>query len=280
LNNINFVKKGAGTLWLTGNETYSGSTTVSGGTLVVNGGISGSYGGIQNTSGVCVTSGATLAGDGLVSVAQGGQVGIGGGAMIAPGDPAQDPPTGVLTISDPSGSPAAGGTFDLRSTGTLFISLDAYEAGGSQDAGNSGGGWDSQLVVSGNISLSGTLAGTLLNGFTANPGDLFFIIVNQGGNAVNGTFAGNPSTITLTGAGGTVTFNVGYTGDSSASPPSFTGGNDVVLEVTQTIPEPGSSGICLLALGLLIIRESRRRRHQPETYCIQRSPYGCPESRS
>ena len=146
--NINFVKKGTGSLRLTGNETYTGYTTVSAGTLVVNGGINGSFGGVTNTSGVSVTTGATLAGQGLISVAQGGQVVIGNGAAISPGDTfSGDSPTGVLTVTDPSGSPSANGTFDLESGGTLFISLQAFEPGGSQDPGNNAASADSQLVV-------------------------------------------------------------------------------------------------------------------------------------
>lgn len=257
LDNINVIKSGSGALRLTGNETYSGSTAVTGGTLIVNGGISGSLGGITNTSGVSVTSGATLAGGGLVAVAPGGQVLIGTGATISPGDNMSgDSPTGLLTISDPSGTPASGGTFDLESGGNLFISLQAFETGGSQDPGNNGAVADSQLAVAGNITLSGSLTGTLLSGFTANPGDLFFIILNQGTNPVQGTFAGNPSTVTFIGGGQTVTFDVGYNGNSTNN--TFIGGNDVVLMVA--IPEPGGSALCLVSLSFLVICRHRRRR--------------------
>jgi len=256
LNNINLVKTGPGALRLTGNDTYSGSTTISGGTLVVNGGISGGPGGITNTSGVSVTSGATLAGQGLISVAPGGQVVIGNGATISPGDNLSLFPTGVLTIADPGASPSPSGTFDLEAGGTLFISLQAFEAGGSQDPVNSGGVYDSQLIVAGNISLSGSLAGTLLSGFTANPGDLFFIIINQGTNPVQGTFAGNPAEVVFSGPGGTMTFAIGYTGNSTQN--TFTGGNDVVL--AADVPEPGVGETCLAGLGLLGVRAKFRKR--------------------
>ena len=258
LNNISFVKDGAGSLRLTGNETYTGSTTGTGGTLVVDGAIT-------QTSRVDIWSGATLGGVGSITVAPGGQVVIHKGGTMAPEDDFRQNPTGEFFISDTSGTPSSAGTFDLEEGGTLFISLQAFEAGGSQDPSNNAGGWDSQLAVAGNISLSGSLAGTLLSGFTANVGDLFFIILNQGGNPVHGTFEGNPSTVTFSGAGQTVTFDISYTGDANANPPTFTGstGNDVVLEVEATsVPEPVSGAICLAGLGLLMVRGSLRRRRQ------------------
>jgi hypothetical protein len=141
----------------------------------------------------------------------------------------------------------------LQTGGTLFISLEALATGGSQNSTNSGPGFDSQVAVTGNISLAGNLEGTLLDGFTANIGDLFFIIINQGTNPIDGTFAGNPATVTFTGPGGQRIFSVGYNGNASAN--TFTGGNDVVLEVIG-VPEPGSAAIVLAGLGLVAARAS------------------------
>lgn len=263
LTDINLVKQGAGALRLLGNDNYTGTTTVAGGTLVVNGGVSGT-GGITSTSGVSVTSGGTLAGQGLVAVAPGGKVIVESGGTISPGDNFPDDyTTGLLTLSDPSVSPSPSGTFDLRSGGILYIALDAFETGGSQDQVNSDGGYDSQLVVKGRISLAGNLSGSLLNGFTAAPGDLFFIILNQGADPVSGTFAGNPGTVTLTGPGGTKTFFIGYTGNSTAN--TFTGGNDVVLEVVSAaVPEPGSTTLFLAGAGVVACRWLSRRRRRGE----------------
>jgi outer membrane autotransporter protein len=66
------VKVGTGTLSLTGNNTYTGPTTVNGGTLSVNGSLASS---------VTVNSGGTLAGSGTVGGAT-----INGGAIVAPGN--------------------------------------------------------------------------------------------------------------------------------------------------------------------------------------------------
>jgi autotransporter-associated beta strand protein len=66
------TKIGAGTLALTGTNTYSGATTVNAGTLFVNGSIA--------NSAVTVNSGATLAGIGTV-----GATTINSGGIFAPG---------------------------------------------------------------------------------------------------------------------------------------------------------------------------------------------------
>ncbi|UAK24025.1 beta strand repeat-containing protein [Sphingomonas nostoxanthinifaciens] len=67
-----FTKSGAGRLVLTGNESYSGGTTVAGGILSVNGSLA---------SPVTVTSGGTLGGTGTV-----GAVTIAAGGTYAPGN--------------------------------------------------------------------------------------------------------------------------------------------------------------------------------------------------
>jgi autotransporter-associated beta strand protein len=67
------TKSGAGTLTLSGADTYNGPTTNNAGTLAVNGSLAGN---------VVVNSGATLAGTGTV----GGTVTINSGAILAPGN--------------------------------------------------------------------------------------------------------------------------------------------------------------------------------------------------
>jgi len=260
LNNISLVKQGTGSLVLGGSNTYSGSTQVNGGTLIVDGEISGS-------SVVTVGSSGTLAGVGEVYVANGGQIVVNSGGTLSPGDndsaSTYYSPTGSYGVQDSSTTSAAysaNGTLDLKVGGAFAFTLGATSAGGSQAANNINNGLDTQFFVQGSISLAGNLAGTLQSGFTANPGDLFFIIIeqdpngNEGALAINGAFAGNPGTISLPGPNGTLTFDIGYHGNSTDD--TFTGGNDVVLAL---IPEPGSIACCLSGVSLLLVFSRRRR---------------------
>ena len=73
-------KAGVGTLILTGNSTYRGSTTVDGGTLSVNGSIA--------SSALTVNAGGTIGGNGII-----GNTTINGGGTLAPGNS-----IGTLTV--------------------------------------------------------------------------------------------------------------------------------------------------------------------------------------
>ncbi len=86
--NLAFVKLKAGVLTLTGNSTYTGTTTVSAGSLLVNG-----------TSGVGTTtvkSGATLGGTGTIGKSNSTDVTVESGGTLSPGDGG----VGTLTIGD------------------------------------------------------------------------------------------------------------------------------------------------------------------------------------
>ena len=105
----------------------------------------------------------------------------------------------------------------------------------------------------GGVTLAGDLQGSFLNGFIPAHNDRFFIIINDGVDAVSGTFVGFTQGSTLSFGGRD--FMVGYTGDSAGG--SFTGGNDVVL---QAIPEPGAGTLLLGSLGMALGLQRRRRR--------------------
>jgi len=145
-----FTKIGAGTLTLTGNNSYDGGTTVSEGKLVVNGSIS--------TSTTIVSSGATLGGSGTV-----GALTINAGGFVTPGNS-----PGILTVN---GNYSQAGQYTAEIAGTT-----------------AGSGYD-QISVIGTVDISGGSLVTAFSGSYAQ-NDLLFILLNDDTDAINGTFAG------------------------------------------------------------------------------------------
>jgi fibronectin-binding autotransporter adhesin len=86
------VKQGSGTFFLNGTQTYTGLTDVQAGRLSVGRNAANANARIEGA--VNVASGATLSGFGSI----GGNVTIGNGAHLAPGDPAAGPGIGALRI--------------------------------------------------------------------------------------------------------------------------------------------------------------------------------------
>jgi autotransporter-associated beta strand protein len=105
------TKSGSGMLTLTGNNTYSGTTTIAGGTLRINGDHSGA------TGAVAVAAGGTLGGTGTV----GGATTIQSGGTLSPGNS-----PGMLTLNG-----------DLTWTVGGNYNWQLYDA-----AGSAGSGWD------------------------------------------------------------------------------------------------------------------------------------------
>jgi fibronectin-binding autotransporter adhesin len=147
------AKAGTGTFTLTGANTYSGATTVDSGKLIVE----GSLGNTQTT----VNSGGTLGGSGSI----GGAVIIADGGVLAPGSS-----PGTLTV----------GSLSLSSGSTLD-----YQLG---QAGIVGGGVNDLTVVTGDLTLDGSLNVTDVGGF--GPG--VYRLINYGGTLTdNGLEFGN-----------------------------------------------------------------------------------------
>lgn len=127
------TKTGAGIFTLTGNNGYSGMTTVDAGSLVVNGSIPGA---------VLVKNSATLAGSGSI----GGTVTVQAGGTLMPGN-----------------SP---GTITVGSLNVANLAFLPIEIGPVSD----------KIVSTGDIALGGSLAVSLVPGYTPDLGQTFTIM--------------------------------------------------------------------------------------------------------
>lgn len=210
------TKAGQGTLILNGAHTYDGPTVVNAGTLLVNGSI---------TSDTAIGAGATLGGSGTIS----GNVVVSTGGTHAPGNS-----PGIQSII---------GDYTLDPGANLTIELNGVAVGTEYD----------RVDVVGGVNIDG--ANLVINlGYAPTPGDLFFIVVNDSDDPVNGEFAGlaDGSVVSLGSFGGESFFaRIFYFGDVGTA--QLSGGNDIVLRV---IPEPTS--MALLALGSLMALRRQR----------------------
>lgn len=207
---VGLNKTTGGTVTLTGTSSYTGATVVSEGTLIVDGNIS-------TSSGVTVQSGATLGGTGTV------------GALTIDSD-------GVFSPGNSPGITIVAG--DYEQNGTLLIEISGLTPGV--------GGHD-QVDVTGTVTLNGALD-LQFDTFTPMDGDLILFLLNDGGDAINGTFTGLAEGAVAASYGG-FDWRISYlAGD----------GNDIALLAVgaAVIPEPSTA--LLSALGLLALMRRRR----------------------
>ena len=118
------TKQGIGTLTLTGDNSYAGTTTISAGTLAVDGSLAGA---------VNVQAGAALAGDGAIA----GTATVASGARLAPGHGGP----GSLSIGQLILGAGSTSQFELNTPGVV-----------------NGPGGNDLVQVTGDLSLNGTLS--------------------------------------------------------------------------------------------------------------------------
>ncbi len=209
------IKTGVGTMTLSSINTYTGATAVNAGTLVVNGSIA-------TSSLTTVASGATLIGSGTV-----GALTVASGGNINPGNS-----PGILTVSG-----------NYTQVGLYTAEITGLTAGTQHD----------QISVTGTVDITG---GSLTAAFSAGSyaaNNLIFILLNDGADAITGTYAGLTQGATVTNYGG-FNWNISYVANSAGT--SFTGGNDIALMAVNPIPEPSTA--FLGALGVMLLLRRRR----------------------
>jgi autotransporter-associated beta strand protein len=231
---------GAGPLVLSGANTYVGPTTILSSTLIVSGSLSGTS---TTTVGniASLATAATLGGSGTL------------GNVSSTGS--SNPATSGATI-DPGNSANVAGILNTNAFSLTNGAHLSLQIGGTTAGGETATGYD-QLAASGAVTLTGgDLKLALLGTPTFNLGDRLFLVVNNSGSSVTGTFATvngaafDPSNIVI----GTQQFQLAYNANFSGAG-SDSVANDVAL---VAVPEPHSCIMLAGALGLLA--NSRRRR--------------------
>jgi autotransporter-associated beta strand protein len=212
--NTGITKTGANTLTLTAANTYTGATNVNVGTLIVNGSIASS-------SLTTVASGATIGGSGTV-----GALTVSSGGFINPGATGG---TGILS------------TGNYTQAGTYNVGIASTVPGTGHD----------QINVTGTVNITSGSLTTSFSGTGYAAGNLIFILLNDGADAITGTYNGLAQNATVTSHDG-FNWQISYTANSSLG--TFTGGNDIAL---RAIPEP--SAVLLGSLGTVFLLLRRRR---------------------
>ncbi|MCE9609222.1 MAG: autotransporter-associated beta strand repeat-containing protein [Chthoniobacter sp.] len=191
------AKIGNGTLTLSGNNSYGGTTTVSGGQLL-----------LTNTTG-------SATGTGPIGVSVGGTLGGTGSA------------TGNVTVTGGTVNPGlALGTFGTLSLGGLTFN------GGTLIADIANASTYDRLVVSNTVTLGASVAAlSLSSGYTAALTDNFFLVkTTDDSTPVSGNFAGLAEGQTF--GLNAQTYRITYKAEADTN--AFTGGNDIAIKLAWT----------------------------------------------
>jgi autotransporter-associated beta strand protein len=261
---FSLVKAGNGTLTLSAANTYNGTTTVNGGTLLL-----AATGSISNSAAITVTNGATF------DVSQ-----VGGGFVLNSGQTLGG--SGVVTgsVTCANGSSVSPG----NSVGTLTFSNNLALNGGATcqfDLSNmavEGGGTNDEIMVAGNLSLSGTntisvnpLVGVLAGGrypliryngartggatnlvvvFTGVPPQVALTLDDSVANEIDLVISSFPGNLVWQGDGAANLWDSGTSSNwlSGTSRSAFFPGDSVTFDDTATNPVVNLSGTVLPGL--------------------------------
>lgn len=172
---LNIVKSGSGQWILSGNNAYTGTTTVTGGTLLINGNQTAANGAVTVGNGASLNG--TLGGIGTI----GGNTTIQSGSTLSPGDPASAGGVGTLSFNGDLHS-ASGSTWLIDLVAGISGSSDLVSVAGNLDFGgtnlsmNFTGTYEFGKVYT--IASYGTLSGSFHNlseGAFVDPSQLYTI---------------------------------------------------------------------------------------------------------
>jgi len=241
------IKEGSATLVLSGDNTYSGGTTISAGLLSVASSTGLGYGTVSlNGGSLSVGSGVSLSNTlSLTNGIIGGTgaytdtlsaVTIGEGVTVSPGDLATSGSTGALTFGN----------------GLVLASGGTYQLDFSDVTGTAGTGWD-KIIVTGILSI------------TATSSDQFTISISSG-DATNFDQTQYYQWLIASTSGGITGFDaaafaIDVTGLSDYVGTFSVSSSDGNLYLNFTpVPEPSTYALMGLGLAGLLVARMRRRR--------------------
>lgn len=163
-------------------------------------------------------------------------------------------PGAIIGGSGTVGALTVNGSVNPGNNNIGILSTGNYTQTGTYNVGISGtvaGTGHDQINVAGTVNItSGSLSTSFSGAYSA--GNLIFILLNDGADAITGTYSGLAQNATVANYGG-FDWNISYTANSSLG--TFTGGNDIAL--IAAIPEPKVVILGSLGTLLLLLRRSR-----------------------
>jgi len=226
---VAFVKRGAGTLTLSGTSTYSGATTVSAGTLLVNGSLT--------NSAVTVGNGGTLGGSGTL----GALVTVLSGGTLSPGNS-----PGALAAAE----------LDLQAGSTTFMQV----VGSGSAAGVAGTGYDQmRITTASRLTYGGELVLSFIDSPLFDNGTLFSLFYFTG--TAGGGFT---SVRTASGSSSYSGMAFQYNANGNWYTPDNLNGQYLVFSPASgqlaIVPEPSTWVMAAIGAGLVALKARRRKR--------------------